>query len=71
MYWVFKLLPKLHPTLLRTADPVFQTSQGNIQVLCTNKFGRFHKPEETPRKFLPIGPQTTTKALLTHSHVRR
>ena len=37
----------------------------------TNKFSRrLHKLKQTPRKFLPIGTETTTERQATHSHVR-
>ena len=46
IYWIFKLLPKLHTTFFGTALSVLQTPQRNVQTLRINKFGRkLHKPQ--------------------------
>ena len=71
VYRIFKLLPKLHTTPFGTALSVLQTPQRNLQTLRTNKFGRsLHKPQQTPRIFLPVSIKTTTEKQATYSHVQ-
>ena len=71
VYWIFKLLPKLHTTSVGMAFSVLQAPQRNLQILRINKSSRsLHQPQQTPGKFLPLSSKTTTQKQTTYSHVR-
>ena len=62
VYWIFKLLSKLHTMPFRTTFSVLQTPQRNLQILRTHKLGRsLHQPQQTSEKFLPISIKTSTE----------
>ena len=62
VYWISKLLSKLHTTPFRAAFSVLQTPQRNLQILRTHKLGgSLHQPQQTSGKFLSISIKTTTE----------
>ena len=63
MYRILELLPQLYSATLRTAIPVFQTPQGEFQILRTHESGRrLHQSEQTSGKLIVMSDTSFTAA---------